>query len=89
MYSTLGLPLIGIHKGGHRGSLKGIRARVERMAAEHERRQGSTRVAELVRVLQAARTQKPKENWDNWPDEQVRERRQDHSPIEAYLWRWQ
>ena len=58
-----------------RGSLKGIRARVERIAAEHARRQGSINVTEqIVAILQAARTQKPKENWDNWTDEQVRER---------------
>ena len=54
-----------------RSSLKPIRARVERLLAEQQRRQGSG-LAGLVSALQAARTQKPKKNWDNWTDEQIR-----------------
>ncbi len=57
-----------------RGSLKGIRARVERIAAEHERRQGSTNLPELVAVLQSARTQEPRASRPSWTDEEVRER---------------
>ena len=42
-----------------RDSLKGIRARVDRLAAEQERRQGSTHPAELVRILEAGRLEAP------------------------------
>lgn len=42
-----------------RGSLKGIRARVDAIAAGLERRQGSMSPAELVRRLQAGRLKAP------------------------------
>ena len=56
-----------------RGSLKGIRARVDRIAAEHERRQGETSAAQLVAILQSARIQEPRASWDGWTDEEARE----------------